>query len=434
MNISIFGLGYVGCVSMGCLANMNNLVIGVDTNKKKIDLINKGKPTISEPELEKLIKSGFRKGKIIATGDFKYAIAKTEITFVCIGTPGNKIGSLNLNYLINALKQIALGIKFKKEFHTVVIRSTIIPGTYKKIHKIIEKYSGKKNLKDFCVIINPEFLREGSAVKDFLKPPFNIIGSNCNKGIEKIKKIYCRNGAHFEFVSEEIAEMIKLVSNSFHSVKISFANEIGNLCNIIGTDSNEVMRILCKDKKLNISRAYLKPGFAFGGSCLPKDISALNQLAKINRLEIPLITGAKITNNYQIKKTLDMITGFGLNKISIWGLSFKVGTDDMRGSPIINVINVLLKKGYDVKVFDGNINFDKLIGSNKEFVKKNFKNVNKILIKDFDKFLKHANVLVINSFDKNLIKKIKSSNMRIILDLVNIPDLKNVKGYFGLCW
>ena len=434
MHISIFGLGYVGCVSLGCLAKLNYRVTGVETNKKKIDLISKGKPTISEPGLDKLIKYGFDRGLISATYDYKSAIVNTDLSFVCIGTPGNKNGNLNLNYLFNGLKQIAEGLKYKKSFHTIVIRSTVIPGSFNKIINILEKQSGKKQIQDFCVVMNPEFLREGSAVQDFLTPPFNIIGTGCDKGYKLLRKIYSFNKAPVERVSEQVAEMIKPVCNSFHGLKISFANEVGNLCKKIGIDSNEIMRIFCEDKKLNISSAYLKPGFAFGGSCLPKDIKAISRLAGDLKVKVPVIVSIKSSNDLQKRKAFELIKGFGIKKISIWGLSFKIGTDDLRGSPIIEVINMLGKEGYDVKAFDQNVHLDKIIGSNREYIQKNIPAINKIIVKDFKALIKHSKLLVVNSYDKKLIGEIKRNEDLIILDLVDIAGLKKIKSYTGLCW
>lgn len=434
MNISIFGLGYVGCVSMACFAKLDYKVIGVETNNKKINLISKGKPTILEPGLDKLIKHGFERGLISATHDYKSAISNSDISFVCIGTPGNKNGKLNPDFLFNGLKQIAEGLKYKKSFHTVVIRSTVVPGTFNKIISILEKQSGKKHAREFCVIMNPEFLREGTAVHDFLNPPFNIIGTGCDRGFKLLKKIYSFNKAPVEKVSEEVAELIKLVGNSFHGLKISFANEIGNLCKKIGVDSNEIMRIFCEDKKLNISSAYLKPGFAFGGSCLPKDIKAIIRLAGDFKVKVPVIKSVKSTNDLQIGKTYELIKGFGKKKISIWGLSFKVGTDDLRGSPIIEVINRLIDNGYSVKVYDQNVRLDKIIGSNRDYIDKNFSVINEIFVKDIKALVKHSKLLVVNSIEKKLISEIKKYDDLIILDLMGIEALKKMNGYSGLCW
>lgn len=434
MNISIFGLGYVGCVSMGCFANLNHRVVGVDTNQMKIDMINKGIPTILEPGLEKLIKNGFKKRLIKATGDYKNAINETDISFICIGTPGNKDGSLNFTYLLNGIKQIAEGLKYKKDFHTIVIRSTVLPGTFKKIVSIVGKISKKKLENDFCVVMNPEFLREGTAVEDFMNPPINIIGTESEKAFKTLKKIYSFNKSSIFKVDEKAAEMIKLVNNTFHGLKISFANEIGNLCKELGIDSNTVLNLLCEDKKLNISDTYLKPGFAYGGSCLPKDIRAINSIAIKNKLKMPLITSSKYTNELQKARTYEKIKSFGVKKISIWGLSFKIGTDDLRESPIIDVINMLLKEGYDIKVFDQNVNLEKIIGSNLEYIRRKVPLIKKIWTKDFDSLIKHSNLLVINSFDNKLIKKIENIKNIYILDLMNISGKKKFRNYTGLCW
>jgi GDP-mannose 6-dehydrogenase len=282
--------------------------------------------------------------------------------------------------------------------------------------------------------MNPEFLREGSAVQDFLNPPLNIIGTRCEKGFKLLKEIYTFNKAPVERVNEEVAEMIKLVANSFHGLKISFANEIGNLCKKIGVDSNEIMRILCEDKKLNISSAYLKPGFAFGGSCLPKDIKAISRLAGDFNIKVPVIASLKSTNDLQKRKTFELIKAFGKKKISIWGLSFKIGTDDLRGSPVIDVINMLVKEGYNVKVFDQNVHLDKIIGSNKEYIEKNFPAINKIFVKDIIELINHSKLLVINSCEKKIINEIKKNEDLIILDLLDIAGIKKMKGYTGLCW
>lgn len=433
MNVSIFGLGYVGTVSLGCLAKSGNKVIGVDIKKRKVDLINKGKSTILEPGLDELISSGVRKKNITATIDYKYAVNNTDITLVCIGTPGKRDGSLNLKYLFNSLKQIAEGIKLKKSFHTVVIRSTIEPGTSEILISVLEEYSGKKKIKDFCVIINPEFLREGSAVNDFFNPPMNIFGTDCGLGVKALKKLYAFSKCRTFIVTENVAEIIKLISNTFHSVKISFANEVGNLCKKLNVDSNEIMKIFSEDTILNISSAYLKPGFAFGGSCLPKDLRAFKRISDSYGLKTPLISGAKLSNEYQIKRAYDLIKSLGSSKIGIWGLSFKVGTDDMRESPIIKVINLLIKNKFKVKAYDANVKINRIIGSNKEYIRKNFKNLNDILEKDFVKFLRFSNILVVNSYDKELIKIVKKQKNKIIFDLIGIQEISKIDNYRKIC-
>jgi GDP-mannose 6-dehydrogenase len=434
MNISIFGLGYVGSVNVGCLAKFKNKVIGVDINKKKVDLINNAQSVIKEPGLDELILSGVRRKVISATRDYKYAIKNSDVTFVCIGTPGKRDGSLNLNSLFNSLKQIAEGLKYKNIFHTVVIRSTVHPGSFKKIVTIMEKYSGKKIKKDFCVIINPEFLREGSAVYDFFNPPMNIIGSECEVGIKVLKKLYSFNKTSTFVVSENIAELIKLVSNAFHSIKISFANEIGNLCKRLNIDSYEIMNLFSQDSKLNISPVYFKPGFAFGGSCLPKDLKALNKIAKNNLLKLPLISSVNNSNKLQKILTYNLITKCKEKNIGIWGLSFKIGTDDLRESPILDIIKLLLKNNYKVKIYDQNVDLKRLIGMNRTYIYKILPDIEKLIEKDFDKLLKFSNILVVNSFDIKYVKEIKKYNHYKIFDLINLPQLSKNPNYFGLCW
>lgn len=434
MNISIFGLGYVGTVSLGCLAKQNHKLIGVDINKRKVDAVNNGKSTIVEPYLDGLIKYGVDNKKIVATKDFIYAVKNTDVSFVCIGTPGMKDGNLNLNSLINSLKQISEGLKFKNSYHTIVIRSTVHPGSFDRIIEIVEKYSGKKNKRGFCVIVNPEFLREGSAVKDFFNPPVNIIGTKCRRGADVLKKLYGFNKAPTVIVNENVAELIKLVNNAFHSAKITFANEIGNLCKKLNVNPYEIMKLLSLDTKLNISPVYLKPGFAFGGSCLPKDLKALNKIAGNISVKLPLISSITNSNELQKKLTYDLIKKLGMKKIGIWGLSFKIGTDDLRGSPILDVANMLIKNGFHVKLYDRNVEIKNLIGANKSYLFKKLPNVRNLIVNNFNDLINHADVLVVNSYDKKMIKKIKNKKNFKIIDLVYSSELASLKNYYGLCW
>ncbi|MBI5403554.1 MAG: UDP-glucose/GDP-mannose dehydrogenase family protein [Ignavibacteriae bacterium] len=432
MNISIFGLGYVGSVSLGCIAKFGHNVIGVDINRKKVDLIKKGYSPIIEPGLNELISSGVKRKVITTTSDYRYAVKSSDITFVCIGTPGMKNGNLNLKSLYNSLRQIAEGLQYKKNYHPIVIRSTVIPGSYNKIVGTVEKYSCKKSGNDFSVIINPEFLREGSAVSDFLNPPLNVIGSGCRKSAEALKKFYRFNKAKTYIVSENTAEMIKLVNNSFHSLKIAFANELGNLFGKLGIDEKEIMNVFLKDKKLNISDAYLKPGFAFGGSCLPKDVKALNKFAKDNLLRLPLISNIIDSNELQKQIAFNRIAFFKKKNIGIWGLSFKSGTDDMRGSPILDVINMLLKNNFKVRLFDQNVVFKKIIGANKIYLKKKLPGAEELFEKDFNNLLKYSDVIVVNSAEKKFARKLMDCKKLIILDLINIPELYGHPNYNSL--
>lgn len=352
MNISFFGLGYVGCVGMGCLAQNGHKVIGVDISPEKIKNINEGIPTIVEVGIGEIIKEQHLQGRISATHDYMEAVKESDISFVCVGTPSTNKGHLDLSYIYQTAKEIGEALKEKNGFHVIVIRSTVFPGTNKKVSEIIEGISGKTRNVHFAVVSNPEFLREGTAVKDYMNPPLTVIGTDCEKARDIMTELYAPMAAPLEIVPIEVAEMIKYVNNSYHALKVVFANEIGRICKSCGIDSHEVMRIFCMDKQLNISPYYFKPGFAYGGSCLPKDLKALKTMAHDLYVEAPVLNAIENSNQYHIENTIEWIQTIGYKKIGVLGLSFKAGTDDMRNSPIINVIETLHGKGYEIKIYD----------------------------------------------------------------------------------
>ena len=323
MNISIFGMGYVGCVSLGCLAKNGHQVIGVDVVKSKIDLINSGKPTIIEKDIDTIIEENHKIGRIKATNNFKDAVRDTDISIICVGTPSNAQGHLNLNAIYQTAKQIGEAIKEKDTFHIVTVRSTVLPGTNKKVGEIIEEASGKERNKAFAVISNPEFLREGTAVKDYYNPPVTVIGTDNPKAAAQLKEMYNGINAPIEETEIEIAELIKYINNSFHALKVSFANEVGNICKNVGIDSHKLMNVFCMDDQLNLSSYYLKPGFAFGGSCLPKDLMALKTMAHDFYMDSPVLNSILDSNENQKKKVFDMIMARDTKKIGLLGLSFK---------------------------------------------------------------------------------------------------------------
>ncbi len=311
MNISIFGLGYVGCVSLGCLAQNGHNVIGIDIIDSKINLINNGKPTIIEKDIDKIIYEQWKKGKISATRDYRNAVNDTDISIICVGTPSTDEGNLNLNFVYEVSKQIAEGIKKKSNFHVVVIRSTVLPGTNKKVGENLENFSGKKRNIDFAVVSNPEFLREGTAVSDYYNPSITVLGSNNKNAIETMKRVYKEINAPVAVTDIEVAEIIKYVNNSYHALKISFSNEIGNICKKLNIDSHKVMELFCKDTHLNISTNYFKPGFAYGGSCLPKDLKGLKTLAHDFYLNSPILESIELSNENQKRIAFDMIVKKG---------------------------------------------------------------------------------------------------------------------------
>jgi GDP-mannose 6-dehydrogenase len=435
MRISIFGLGYVGCVSIGCLADLGHSVIGVDTNGTKVDLINKGRPTIVEKNISELILAGYKAKKITATKNYRKAVKESEVTFLCVGTPNTEAGHLNMEYINNASLQIAEGLKYKKEFHTIVIRSTVLPGTNSNVCSLIEAGSGKKRNIDFCVVSNPEFLREGNAVEDYFHPSLTVVASDSPKGIDVAKEIYEKIDAPFEVVKIELAELLKFINNSYHALKITFANEVGNICKKLNIDAVELMKLFVADTKLNSSGAYLKPGFAFGGSCLPKDLRALNTIAHDNYLQLPIINNIENSNYIQKKHVFELITNTKKRKIGIIGLSFKEGTDDLRESPIIDVIESLLGKGYNVKVYDENVNLSNIIGANKSYIFNKLPHIKNLMTTDISKLIKESEVVIVNARFKNIIERLVSLKTdKHIIDLIYIPALRKLKNYQGINW
>ncbi len=437
LKVSIFGLGYVGTVSAGCLAGEGHEVVGVDPVPTKVDLINKGQSPIIEAEIGELIASNVKAGRVRATSDPAEAIAATELSFVCVGTPSQANGNLDFRYIRRICEQIGEAIKAKAARHTVVIRSTILPGT---MHEIViptlEEFSGKKAGTDFGVCHNPEFLREGSAVKDFHAPPKTVIGELDKASGDILVKLYEKLQAPLIRTDLETAEMVKYVDNCWHAVKIGFANEIGNFCKAFNIDAHKVMNIFCQDKKLNISPAYLMPGFAFGGSCLPKDLRALGYKAKSSDLQLPILSSVLPSNEMQVTRGLQMIMDKGHKKVGILGFSFKAGTDDLRESPVIEVIERLLGKGFDVRIYDKNVNIASLVGANRDFILNHIPHISKIMVDSMDAALDHAQTVVIGNKDPEF--NTVPTAMRpdqVLVDFVRISDRRSEKGkYDGICW
>jgi GDP-mannose 6-dehydrogenase len=434
MNISIFGLGYVGCVSVGCLAQFGHRVIGVDVNPNKVELINNGKPTIIEKDIDKIIAEQFNNGRISATRDFRKAVMESTVSIICVGTPSTPHGHLNLDYIFKTAGEIGEALKQKNEFHVVVIRSTVLPGTNRKLGEVIESVSGKKRNEDFTVVSNPEFLREGSAVKDYFNPPVTVIGSDNEKAIEIMKKIYSELNAPLVVKEIKVAEIIKYVNNAFHALKITFANEVGNICKNIGIDSHDVMDLFCMDTQLNLSPYYLKPGFAYGGSCLPKDLKALKTLAHDNYLISPVLNSIENSNQNQKKIALGMITSTGKRKIGILGLSFKVGTDDLRYSPIVEVTEHLFGKGYEIIIFDENVNLSKITGTNKEYIDFHIPHLSELIEPNLDKVFINSEILVVTQKDKRFNNLASRFPEKIIIDLARIDGDHQASNYEGICW
>jgi len=434
MNIAVFGLGYVGCISLGCLANNGHSVIGVDVSKFKVDLINSGKPTIVEKDIDDLISKNIASGAIKATPDHKTAIAESDIAFICVGTPSLHTGQLDLNYVFKTAEQIGAGIKQKESFYTIVIRSTVVPGTNEKAGKIIEQKSGKKRNTDFAVVSNPEFLREGSAVYDYNNPAVTVVGTDNQSAFELMEKIYSQVKAPVFKTEIGVAEIIKYVNNSFHALKITFANEVGVIAKTLGIDSNKLMDLFVLDNKLNISPAYLKPGMAYGGSCLPKDLKGLYTIAYDKYLNTPLLKSISESNNVHANRAFQLVEKFQSKKVGIIGLAFKKGTDDLRYSPAVALIEKLIGKGYDVKIYDKNVVLSKLLGANKSYIEEKLPHISAMLVNTIEEAVQHAQTIVlVHRLDEVIEHEGKLKNKNIV-DLAGYEEFRKFKNYSGIAW
>ena len=436
MKVSIFGLGYVGTVCAGCLAKEGHEIVGVDPVRTKVDLINFGKSPIIEADIDEIIAEAVKTGRLRATDNSREAIRDTELSFVCVGTPSQINGNLDLTHVRHVCEQVGHALRDKPTRHTVVVRSTILPGSMRRVViPVLEENSGKKAGVDFGVCNNPEFLREGSAVTDFSFPSKTVIGEVDRASGDKVAALYAKLDAPLIRTEIETAEMIKYIDNSWHALKIGFANEIGNLCKSFGVDAHTAMDIFCLDKKLNISPAYLMPGFAFGGSCLPKDLRALAYSAKLHDLQLPILNSILPSNELQIARGLQLIMDKGRKRVGILGFSFKAGTDDLRESPMIEVIERLTGKGYDLRIYDKNVNVAKLVGANRDFILNRIPHISRLMVDNIDAVLDHAEILVIG----NKAAEFQGVPQRMragqyLVDFARIVKDGSKNGYEGICW
>ncbi len=437
MRISIFGLGYVGCVSAACFSSSGHRVIGVDPNEVKVNQINEASSPIIENDLGDLIHQSVSKGLLSATTSGREAILDSDVSFICVGTPSQVNGDLDLEYICNVCQEIGRSIHLKDSFHLVVVRSTMLPGSMQDVViPILEESSGKVVGKDFGVCINPEFLREGTAVYDFFHPPKIVIGEIDDESGSLLVKLYENINSPLLRTDLRTAEMVKYTDNVWHALKVCFANEIGNFCKELDIDSHQVMDIFCQDKKLNLSSYYLKPGFAFGGSCLPKDVRAFSYKAKTMDLDLPIITSILPNNNLQIQRGLDMILKEGKKKIAILGFSFKAGTDDLRESPIVEIIERLLGKGYDLCLYDHNVHLASLTGANKDYILNVIPHISELMVDNIGAAINDAEVIVIgnNSPEFNDILE-KTNQDQVVIDFTRISSSRSIPDrYNGISW
>jgi GDP-mannose 6-dehydrogenase len=422
MRISVFGLGYVGCISAACLARDGHVVIGVDVDANKVAATNAGRAPVLEPGLEKLISDVVKSGRLQATVDARSAVQQSDISLICVGTPSNSNGSLNLRYLDRVCIQIGTALASKNDYHVVVVRSTVLPGTVEgRLSLLLEQHSDRRAGEDFGICMNPEFLREGSAIEDYDRPSLIVIGELDARSGETAQRLYESVDASVVRTAIQTAEMLKYVNNAFHAVKVAFANEIGNLCAAHGIDGQEVMEHFCLDRRLNISSAYLMPGFAFGGSCLPKDLRALVYRAREQDVDCPLLSAVLPSNHKQIDRAIQIVEKTQRRKIGILGLSFKAGTDDIRESPVVHLVEALVGKGYQVRIFDEKIDLARLTGANKSFLEQELPHIATLMCTSLGEILAQSDVIVIGNNNKDFCSLPRLLQQdQILIDLVGV--------------
>ena len=438
MKISIFGLGYVGAVSLACLARDGHEVTGVDIDQTKLDLIAAGKTPVVEEGMVELMQQVAASGRVTVTTDVRQAVLDTDISLICVGTPSAHNGSQDQRAILRLAESMGAALAAKTTPHVVVFRSTLVPGTVEDVLRpIIEQISGKRDGEDFFLCFQPEFLREGSSIRDYDKPPFTIVGANHEAAADRLRELFGHLPSKFIKTSVRSAEMMKYCCNNFHALKITFANETARLCGALGVDAFEVMDLVCQDTQLNISRAYLKPGFAFGGSCLPKDLRATTYLAKSRDVEIPMLSSILASNQQHLELALRQVLASGKRKIGFIGLSFKTGTDDLRESPLVTLAEQLIGKGCQLQVYDPEVLLSRLLGANKTYLERHLPHIGDALCSDIDTVISDAEVLILGSNSPEVIAAVAKScrNDQLLIDLVKLPDPSVMRAQVqGLCW
>ncbi|MBW1595672.1 nucleotide sugar dehydrogenase [Streptomyces sp. JJ38] len=438
MRVSVFGLGYVGCVSAACLARMGHEVIGVDVNQVKVDLVNDGRAPVVEESIGELTAEAVRTGALRATGDVRAAVRDSEVSLVCVGTPSEPNGSLCTTYLERVTEQIGSALAERGARHTVVFRSTMLPGTcLNLLVPILEKAAGGTAGVDFGVAVNPEFLREGTSVRDFHDPPKTVIGELDPASGEVVRALYEGLPGEVFRVPIPTAEAIKYADNAFHGLKIGFANELGAVFQALGVDSQQVMDVFLADRKLNISPAYLRPGFAFGGSCLPKDLRSLVHTARRADVSVPILSHVLPSNADHLQRAVELVERTGKRRAGLFGLSFKPGTDDLRESPLVELAERLYGKGYDLRIYDANVSLSRLLGANREYIETRLPHLAQLLADSVEEVLEHAEVCLVGTRDPAVVSALPHGHGPVIVDLVHLPDAdtrKTEPEYLGLAW
>jgi GDP-mannose 6-dehydrogenase len=442
MKIAVFGLGYVGVVSAACLARDGHAVVGVDPDALKVDFVRQGKSPIVEPGLDELIAAAVTAGRLVAGSDVVAAVAQCEVLMVCVGTPGQPNGSLDLSYVRRVVQQIGEQLAGATAHKVVVIRSTLLPGSMQSVViPSLEESSQRQAGKDFGVCINPEFLREGSAISDYDHPPKTVIGASDERAAARVRELYAGLSAPLILTDLRTAEMVKYIDNSWHALKVTFTNEVGRLCKAMGIDARLAMRLFCMDTKLNISSAYLRPGFAFGGSCLPKDVRALTYQGRLLDVDTPVLSSILSSNQLHIAHALAMIRATGRRRVGLLGLSFKEGTDDLRESPIVTLAEQLIGKGYELTVYDQNVRLASLVGANREYILNHIPHIGRLMVDRPELLLEQSDVVVVASVDREfapLLQRLAAG--KSVIDLVGAWSTAEGTGttameaYDGIAW
>ena len=437
--MSVFGLGYVGSVTAACLAHQGHRVIGVDTNPAKVEMTAAGTCPIVEARMDELVAEGHQSRRLNATLAAGSAVLDSEISFVCVGTPSQRNGKLDLSHVEHACREIGEGLERKQSAHLVVVRSTVLPGTTESlVIPTLESASKKRAGKDFTVCYNPEFMREGSAVADFFEPPYTVMGAQDRAHLVLLRELFdWVPGRVFE-TSIAVSEMVKYVSNAFHALKVGFANEIGTLSKELGVDTQAVMEIFTSDARLNISPAYLMPGFAFGGSCLPKDLRALTHQARELDLHLPLLETIMASNDAHIERAVEAVLLTKKKKVALLGLSFKAGTDDLRESPQVQLAKRLLGEGCQIRIWDPHVSLGQLTGSNQKFIEDVIPHIGSLLSSSLQEVVESSEIIVIgtSSARKDMLAPLLRPDHTII-DLVNLEKERrpgDAVSYQGICW
>jgi GDP-mannose 6-dehydrogenase len=438
VRISVLGLGYVGAVSLACLARDGHEVVGVDTDPHKLTLIRAGRSPIVEQGIQELMRTVVASGRVRVTEDAAQAVRDTEISFVCVGTPSSPNGGQDLSAVRRVMEAIGAALAAKSEHHTVVLRSTVQPGTIEQVVRpILEERSGRHSDRDFALCFQPEFLREGSSIKDYDNPPLTIVGVRDPQAATRVRQIFGHLPCEFALTSVGVAELMKYACNAFHAVKITFANEIGRAARSVGIDAREVMELVCRDTRLNISPAYLRPGFAFGGSCLPKDLRALNYLARTHDLTLPMLGGVLGSNRAHVDHAISMVLTPGVRRVALLGLAFKAGTDDLRESPLVTVAERLLGKGVQLRIYDPEVNLSRLLGANRRFIEETIPHLESLMVRDPGAALGDAQVALVSLVSPEIVSALSDhhNDGLTVVDLAGLPraQLKCAR-YHGICW